>query len=151
MIVTAGSPIGKFPMETFQSVEGLLASFVLPNKHLLHDEQFELVPSLGGSHLRFEGNYTAAHTSGDASKDTLLDVVRSLDALNEAEEVVDGPLGSLLLLVGEEVEMLRDDEVRGLVLCPHHHGSHVVALRPLRLLPCSESMLVLPLARRWAY
>ena len=112
-------------------MEGLLASFDLPNKHLLQGGPIELVLSPGRSHLRCEGIQTAAHTSGDASKDEVFDVVHSV--------------------VGEEVEMLRDDEVRGLILCPHQHGSHVVALRPPRLLPYSESMLVLPLDRRWAY
>ena len=81
---------------------------MLPNEHVLRDEQIELVPSPDESHLLFEDTHTAAHTSVDVSNVVLFEV-RSQDVLNEVVEVVAGfrQLVVLELLVEHKLEVVQ--------------------------------------------
>ena len=118
---------------------------VLPNEHLLRDERVELVPSLDDSHLLFDHTHIEVHTS--VVPTIGLRDVDSQSVLHEVVEEVVAQLGSLALLVEYEFEVVREDVVRGQVLCPHIHVSHSDVLQPPRLLPSVGSML----ETRWAY
>ena len=109
---------------------------------LLRVEPIELAPSLDGHHLLFDHIHIAVQTSVDATKVGLFDV-HSPDVLNEVVEVAAGPLVSLAFLVGHELEVVREDEVRGLVLWPHHHVSQSaqILLLPSMHLPCCSNGL----------
>ena len=125
---------------------------VLPNAHLLRGEQVELVSSLDDSRLLHARRRTVVHTSVTPTIAGLRDVDIE-DVLNEAVEVVVAirQLVSLELVVRQELEVVREDEVRGRVLCPHQHVSHSAVLRPPWPLPSVASTHGLPLETGWAY